>query len=182
MEPCTSHAAGDLAVLVGNASTAEELRACKIGGCCGKNASLLPRDAISERLCALPQWKLSDDGAAISREFVAKHWQAAMNFINQVSVIAEEEGHHPDLHITSWRNVRVDVSTHDVGGLTISDFVLAAKIDSVEVEYSPKWFREKMQALKLEQVAVVAAGAPTSGAPVANESGASIPTTSTAAM
>ena len=65
-----------------------------------------------------------------------------MKFLNAASVIAEEEGHHPDLHLTGWRNVRVDVSTHAIGGLAIVDFVLAAKLDAIEVEYSPKWLKE----------------------------------------
>ena len=60
----------------------------------------------------------------------------------QVSVLAEDEGHHPDVHITSYRNVQVDLSTHAIGGLSLPDFVLAAKIDEIKVEYSPKWLKE----------------------------------------
>lgn len=52
----------------------------------------------------------------ISRALVTKNWAAAMGFFNEVSAIAEEEGHHPDLHLTGWRNVRVDLSTHAIGG------------------------------------------------------------------
>ena len=63
-------------------------------------------------------------------------------FFNALSEIAEEEGHHPDVHLTSWRNVRVDLSTHAIGGLSMPDLVLAAKIDALPVECSPKWLRE----------------------------------------
>mmetsp|Transcript_50931 Transcript_50931/g.84415 ORF Transcript_50931/g.84415 Transcript_50931/m.84415 type:complete len:146 (-) Transcript_50931:225-662(-) len=132
-----------IAELVGNATTPEELRACKIGGCCGKDTPLLPADAVSARLSALPQWKLSDDGRAISREFVARHWKAAMSFLNSVSEIAESEGHHPDLHLTGWRNVRVELSTHAIGGLSLPDLVLASKIDTIEIDYSPKWLKSQ---------------------------------------
>ena len=44
---------------------------------------------------------------------------------------AEAEGHHPDLHITQYRNVKVEVYTHSVGGLCLNDFILAAKLDGI---------------------------------------------------
>lgn len=62
-----------------------------------------------------------------------------MSFFNAISVVAEEEGHHPDLHLTGWRNVRIDLSTHAIGGLSLPDFILAAKIDALPVTCSPKW-------------------------------------------
>ena len=79
----------------------------------------------------------------MSRTFTAKNWAAAMSFFNAVSEIAEEEGHHPDLHLTSWRNVAVELSTHAIGGLSMPDLVMAAKIDAIKVDYSPKWLRER---------------------------------------
>ena len=131
-----------LAEVVGNASSRDELLACKIGGCCGKDTPSLSLEGIQQRLHALPQWKLSQDGKVISRSLVAKNWAAAMALINQISAIAEEEGHHPDLHLTGWRNVKIDLSTHAIGGLSMPDMVLAAKIDALPVEYSPKFLRE----------------------------------------
>eukprot|EP00658_Telonema_sp_P-2_P050658 TRINITY_DN38683_c0_g1_i1.p1 TRINITY_DN38683_c0_g1~~TRINITY_DN38683_c0_g1_i1.p1 ORF type:complete len:178 (-),score=54.56 TRINITY_DN38683_c0_g1_i1:352-885(-) len=132
-----------VAEMAGNATTTQELQACKIGGCCGKNTPKLTTEEVQERMPAVPQWQLSDDGTVISKAFVAKHWKAGMAFLNAVSELAEEEGHHPDLHLTGWRNVRVELSTHAIGGLTLGDFVMAAKIDGVEVEYSPKWLKEQ---------------------------------------
>jgi 4a-hydroxytetrahydrobiopterin dehydratase len=110
-------------------SRLRQLLACKIGGCCGKDTPPLPADEVGSRMASLPLWTLAADGKAISRELVAKNWQAAMSFLNAVSAIAEEEGHHPDLHLTGWRNVRVELSTHAIGGLSMPDMVLAAKID-----------------------------------------------------
>ena len=66
----------------------------------------------------------------------------AIEFFDGVAKVAEAEGHHPDLHLTSFRNVSVTVSTHAVGGLTRPDIILAAKIDAVPVDYSPRWLRE----------------------------------------
>ena len=53
---------------------------------------------------------------------------------NAIGKIAEAEGHHPDLHLTGYRNVAVELSTHAVSGLTENDFILAAKIDKLPVE------------------------------------------------
>jgi 4a-hydroxytetrahydrobiopterin dehydratase len=49
--------------------------------------------------------------------------------INKIGEIAESEGHHPDLHLTGYRNLRVDLTTHAIGGLSENDFIVAAKID-----------------------------------------------------
>ena len=62
-----------IAEVAGSASTSEELRLCKIGGCCGKDTPLMPADAVAARLGALPMWNLSEDGKVISKTFVAKH-------------------------------------------------------------------------------------------------------------
>jgi 4a-hydroxytetrahydrobiopterin dehydratase len=55
---------------------------------------------------------------------------SALAFVNRVGTVAEEEGHHPDIHL-SWGHVMVTIWTHAVGGLTENDFILAAKIDSL---------------------------------------------------
>ncbi len=65
--------------------------------------------------------------------------------------MAEEEGHHPDLHLTNFREVEVCISTHAVGGLTYPDFVLAAKLDMIDADYSPKWLKQQQE--KLQQAA-----------------------------
>jgi len=56
----------------------------------------------------------------------------SLNFINQVSDIAETEGHHPDLSF-GWGYANITIFTHAVKGLTESDFILAAKIDQISV-------------------------------------------------
>ena len=62
-----------------------------------------------------------------------------MAFLNAAATIAEDQGHHPDLHVTGYRNVAVELYTHSVGGLTDNDFIVAAELDGVKVDYSPKW-------------------------------------------
>jgi len=78
----------------------------------------------------------------LSRTFTARNFQAAMNALNAMGVIAERENHHFDFHLTNYRNVRIDIYTHSVQGLTENDFILAHLLDTVPVDYSPKWLKE----------------------------------------
>ena len=77
----------------------------------------------------MPQWK--SDGKSLSRALRFADFKAALGFMNEVGRIAEAEQHHPDLHLTGYRNVRVETSTHSVGGLSENDFILAAKVDRI---------------------------------------------------
>ena len=72
-------------------------------------------------------WRLNPDGH-LERAYVLKNFAEAMAFANKVAVIAEHEGHHPDLHI-AWGKCTVEVWTHKIRGLTESDFYFAAKAD-----------------------------------------------------
>ena len=57
----------------------------------------------------------------------------AIDFFNKVAELAEQEGHHPDLHLEGYRNVTVELWTHAIGGLSENDFILAAKINAVPI-------------------------------------------------
>jgi 4a-hydroxytetrahydrobiopterin dehydratase len=74
-----------------------------------------------------PAWEVMDEHH-LARTFKFRDFAAALAFVNKVAAIAEEEGHHPDIRL-SWGKVRVETFTHKIGGLSESDFVLAAKID-----------------------------------------------------
>ena len=67
----------------------------------------------------------------ISREFKFKNFVETMTFVNKVAALAEKEGHHPDIHI-SFNRVRLELTTHAIGGLSQNDFILAAKIDQAK--------------------------------------------------
>ena len=84
------------------------------------------------------QWKLGADEASIHLIRTAKDWAAAMAFINKVSVLAEKKQHHPDVHLTGWRNVRLELSTHDLTppGVTEADLALAMQIERLPFEYA----------------------------------------------
>jgi len=66
----------------------------------------------------------------LAKNFTFPDFQKALDFVNRVGAIAEQEGHHPDLYL-SWGKVGVQTWTHKIDGLTESDFILAAKIDAV---------------------------------------------------
>lgn len=73
-------------------------------------------------------WEIDDKH--IEKTFAFADFAQAMEFANKIARIAEEENHHPELHI-SWGKVRVELSTHKIGGLSENDFILAAKIDKL---------------------------------------------------
>jgi 4a-hydroxytetrahydrobiopterin dehydratase len=89
---------------------------------------------VGTYLVQVPGWKLSADARRIRREWRVKDFVTALDFFNRVGRIAEEEGHHPDLQLTGYRQVAIELSTHAAGGLTENDFILAAKIDTLPVE------------------------------------------------
>ena len=64
----------------------------------------------------------------LERTFRFPDFRAALDFTNRVGELAEEQSHHPDLHL-AWGKVRVQIWTHKIDGLTESDFVFAAKVD-----------------------------------------------------
>ena len=68
------------------------------------------------------------DNHHLTKEFEFKDFTDALSFVNRAGAIAEEQGHHPDIHL-AWGKARVLIWTHKIDGLTESDFILAAKID-----------------------------------------------------
>jgi 4a-hydroxytetrahydrobiopterin dehydratase len=75
----------------------------------------------------VPTWDVVK-GRRLTRAFAFRDFKTALGFVDRIGALAEEQGHHPDVHLT-YGQVRVDLWTHKVDGLTESDFVLAAKID-----------------------------------------------------
>lgn len=66
----------------------------------------------------------------LEKEFTFKNFQEALAFTNQVGALAEAQNHHPDIYL-SWGKVKITLWTHKIDGLTESDFILAAKIESL---------------------------------------------------
>lgn len=75
-------------------------------------------------------WTLADDGKKISRDLTFNDFKESLAFVNNVGEIAEHEGHHPDIYIW-WNKVRLELSTHAIGGLSTNDFIIAAKVNAL---------------------------------------------------
>ena len=75
-------------------------------------------------------WEIIDEHH-LRKEFLFPNFQKALEFTNGVGKIAEEEGHHPDIHL-SWGKVVLEIWTHKIHGLTESDFILASKCDQLK--------------------------------------------------
>ena len=69
------------------------------------------------------------EAVKIEKDYKFKNFQEALDFIAKVGQIAEEEDHHPDIYLHNYKNVKLTLSTHAIGGLSENDFILAAKID-----------------------------------------------------
>ncbi|MCP3691285.1 MAG: 4a-hydroxytetrahydrobiopterin dehydratase [Planctomycetaceae bacterium] len=87
-----------------------------------------------EQLGELPGWYLTHEGQRIRKDWTVQHFMAGMEFFHRVAEVAEDDGHHPDLHIEGYRNVSIELWTHAIGGLSENDFILAAKIDQLEIK------------------------------------------------
>ena len=78
----------------------------------------------------VPRWEIIDQHH-LHREFKFPDFKQALEFVNWVGDLAEEQGHHPDI-LLSWGKADVTIWTHKIDGLTESDFILAAKIDRIK--------------------------------------------------
>jgi 4a-hydroxytetrahydrobiopterin dehydratase len=99
-----------------------------------KGGKVLTESQRRKYLAEVPHWILSADGKHIRRKWAAKDFLTALDFFKRVGRIAQAEDHHPDLHLRGYRNVTIELSTHDLGGLSENDFIMAAKIDQLPVE------------------------------------------------
>ena len=110
--------------------TAEQLTKKKCVPCEGG----VPKYSLAEaqaQLQKLSGWRLVQDGERIRKEWAVKNFMAGMDFFNRVAEVAEDEGHHPDLHLEGYRNVAIELYTHAIGGLSENDFICAAKCDAL---------------------------------------------------
>jgi 4a-hydroxytetrahydrobiopterin dehydratase len=114
-------------------TTASELTQKHCAPCEG-GVPPLSAEQVRQHLEAVPAWKLTADGKHIRREWRVKDFATALDILNRVGRNAEKEDHHPDLHLTGYRNVAIQLATHAIGGLSENDFILAAKIDTLPVE------------------------------------------------
>jgi 4a-hydroxytetrahydrobiopterin dehydratase len=92
---------------------------------CEAGTPPLTGEQAEAMMAQVPGWTLEDN--TLSRSFKFRDFKEAMAFVNRIADLAEEEGHHPDIHIF-WNKVRLDLTTHAIHGLSENDFIMAAKI------------------------------------------------------
>lgn len=98
---------------------------------CEGGVAPLPYEAIENLIDKHQNWQLVE-GKKISREFKFKEFSEAKYFLDLISIIAEEQGHHPTMTLT-YNKVKLTLTTHSAGGLTENDFIMARIIDELEM-------------------------------------------------
>lgn len=106
----------------------QDLAKMSCAGCAGE-LSKLTTEQVDNLMPQLPGWRA--EGDFLRKTFEFKDFVTAMAFLNKVAEVAEAEGHHPDFRLHSWNKVDFEIQTHDIGGLSENDFIVAAKIDQV---------------------------------------------------
>jgi len=100
---------------------------------CEGDAQRLPLGQVESMLRMLSGWYLTRDGQRIRKDWRVRNFMAGIEFFGRVAALAEQEGHHPDLHLEVYRQVWIELWTHALGGLSENDFILAAKIDQLPI-------------------------------------------------
>jgi len=91
----------------------------------------LNRAEAEDLLDKLTGWSLARQGKGITKEYAFKDFKEALVFVNRVGEVAEAEGHHPDVSL-SWGKVGISLTTHAIQGLSVNDFIVAAKVDALQ--------------------------------------------------
>ncbi len=97
--------------------------------CQGGTPPLSPTEA-EEFHQQTPKWDLTDDTTRVRRSFGFDNFVGALDFVNKVGALAEEEGHHPDIAL-GWGYADVTLYTHKIKGLHENDFIMAAKFNAL---------------------------------------------------
>ncbi|SMO55932.1 4a-hydroxytetrahydrobiopterin dehydratase [Ruegeria faecimaris] len=100
---------------------------------CSGGIPALNRDAASAHLAQLTSdWSLDADAKTLSRHFKFKGFAKATYLANLCAWLADQQGHHPDIRF-GWGYVDVQLTTHEIDGLSENDFIWAAKLDQLVV-------------------------------------------------
>ncbi len=94
-----------------------------------RRAEKLTDEQIAERLARHPQWSI--EAGKLHRELKFADFNEAWGFMARIALHAEQMNHHPEW-FNVWSTVRIDLTTHDCGGISDRDFALAEKIDAIE--------------------------------------------------
>lgn len=96
---------------------------------CREGGAALKGTAIQPLLAQLNGWQVVEEHH-LGKTYTFPDFVSALTFVNAVGALAEQQGHHPDIHL-AWGKARIELFTHSIGGLSERDFILAAKIDTL---------------------------------------------------
>ena len=99
---------------------------------CSGNTPKLNSAEIHDYLKSVNNWNINDEKKMIFKKYIFKSFKKALNFTNIVGKIAEDEKHHPDISL-GWGYCLIMIHTHAIKGLSKNDFILASKIDLIEI-------------------------------------------------
>jgi 4a-hydroxytetrahydrobiopterin dehydratase len=91
---------------------------------------LLPSSEVTRLLAQVPGWQVAADGKAIFKDFKFDDFHRTLGFINAVGFMANQQDHHPDIE-AGYGHCQLLWSTHDVGGLSLNDFICAARVEAL---------------------------------------------------
>ena len=113
--------------------SSEQLTSRKCEPCEG-GVDPCPLPFVTQQLENLNGWYLTHENQRIRKDWTGKNFIAGLEFMRRVGEVAEADGHHPDVHLVSYRDLSIELWTHAIGGLSENDFILAAKIDQLAIE------------------------------------------------
>ncbi|MFT7638118.1 MAG: 4a-hydroxytetrahydrobiopterin dehydratase [Candidatus Omnitrophota bacterium] len=99
---------------------------------CTKGTLPYTAEEVHRYVGALVGWSDYEDHRVISTMFEMQSFADAVELVNKIAQIADNENHHPNIHITQYKMLQIDLSTHSIGGLSENDFIMAAKIDQIK--------------------------------------------------
>ena len=97
---------------------------------CRGGMPALTRDEAESMRAQVPDWQLLDEARRIERKFRFRDFRQALDFVQQVGELAEDQGHHPDVGF-GWGYATISLQTKKIKGLHENDFIMATKIDSI---------------------------------------------------
>jgi 4a-hydroxytetrahydrobiopterin dehydratase len=99
---------------------------------CEGNVEKLDAESINTFLKLIENWEVLEE-RLLQRKYKFKNFGEALKFVNKLGELAEKEKHHPDIYLYNWNRVRVSLTTHSIKGLTTNDFIMAQKINTIEI-------------------------------------------------
>ena len=98
---------------------------------CEGASALFTKEEIEKYKSEVLDWQVVDE-KKLRKEYTFRDFNEAMIFVTKVARVAHTEGHHPDIHI-SYNRVALELWTHAINGLSENDFIVAAKINTIQI-------------------------------------------------